>query len=106
MKNVNLIEVAKEHPGMIVSISVGDLVNANKELIDITMRDTEKLLSESNQEIYLSADKVAQMLGVDRSTLWRWEKSEYLVPIHFGGKVRYKMSDIKNITNQQKSEEQ
>ena len=104
MKNVNLIEVAKEHPGMIISISVGDLVNANKELVDITMRDTEKLLSESNQEIYLSADKVSQMLGVDRSTLWRWEKTEYLVPVRFGGKVRYRMSDINNIINQQKME--
>lgn len=106
MKNINLIEVAKEHPGMIVSISVGDLVKANKELLDNTVRDLEKQLSEANQETYPSADKVAEMLCVDRSTLWRWEKTEYLVPVRFGGKVRYRMSDINNIINQQKSEEQ
>lgn len=39
-------------------------------------------------------------------SLWRWEKTEYLVPVRFGGKVRYRMSDINNIINQQKSEEQ
>lgn len=106
MKNINLIEVAKEHPGMIVSISVGDLMRANQELIDNTKRDMEKQLEETNHETYLNVAKVTEMLGVDRSTLWRWEKTEYLVPVRFGGKVRYRMSDINNIINQQKSEEQ
>ena len=106
MKNLNLIEIDKEHPGMIVSISVGDLVKANKELIDTTVQNMEKHLAEANTETYLSADYVAKMIGVDRSTLWRWAQSEYLVPIKVGGKIRYKRSDIDKIINAENSDQQ
>ncbi|MBQ3843687.1 MAG: helix-turn-helix domain-containing protein [Bacteroidales bacterium] len=106
MKNINLVEIAKEHPGMIVSISVGDLMRANQELIDNTKRDMEKQLEEANHETYLNVAKVTEMLGVDRSTLWRWSQSQYLVPIKIGGKIRYKMSDINKIINSQTTDEQ
>lgn len=106
MKNINLVEIAKEHPGMIVSISVGDLMRANQELIDNTKRDMEKQLDEANHETYLNVAKVTEMLGVDRSTLWRWAQSQYLVPIKIGGKIRYKMSDINKIINSQTTDEQ
>lgn len=106
MKNINLVEIAKEHPSMIVSISVGDLMRANQELIDNTKRDMEKQLEEANHETYLNVTKVTEMLGVDRSTLWRWAQSQYLVPIKIGGKIRYKMSDINKIINSQTTDEQ
>jgi predicted DNA-binding transcriptional regulator AlpA len=106
MKNINLVEIAKEHPGMIVSISVGDLMRANQELIDNTKRDMEKQLEEANHETYLNVAKVTEMLGVDRSTLWRWAQSQYLAPIKIGGKIRYKMSDINKIINSQTTDEQ
>lgn len=106
MKNINLVEIAKEHPGMIVSISVGDLMRANQELIDNTKRDMEKQLEEANHETYLNVAKVTEMLGVDRSTLWRWAQSQYLVPIKIGGKIRYKISDINKIINSQTTDEQ
>lgn len=106
MKNINLVEIAKEHPGMIVSISVGDLMRANQELIDNTKRDMEKQLEEANHETYLNVAKVTEMLGVDRSTLWRWSQSQYLVPIKIGGKIRYKMSDINKIINSPTTDEQ
>ena len=106
MKNViDLISVAKEFPDMIVSISVGDLVKANKELIDETVKSLERQLTDANTETYPSADKVAEMLDVSRPTLWRWEKIGYLVPIRVGGKVRYKMSDVKRIIEEQDGEE-
>jgi predicted site-specific integrase-resolvase len=38
------------------------------------------------------------MLDVDRSTLYRWKKRGYLVPIQIGGKVRYKRSEIETKT--------
>ena len=37
------------------------------------------------------------MLGVDKSTLWRWSKQNYLAPIEVGGKRVYKVSDVKQI---------
>lgn len=33
------------------------------------------------QEVYLSRTKTALMLGVTLSTLWRWDKENYLKPV-------------------------
>lgn len=99
MKSINLIEIAKEHPGTIISVSVGDLLRANRELIDNTLHDMEQQLEVSHTETYLSATDVTKMLRINRSTLWRWAQSQYLVPIKIGGKIRYKRSDIDQIIN-------
>lgn len=45
----------------------------------------------------LTANEVAELLNVDKSTLWRWEKNKQLVPIRIGSKVRYKSSDVEKI---------
>ena len=99
MKSINLIEIAKEYPGTIISVSVGDLLRANRELIDNTLHDMEQQLEVSHTETYLSATDVTKMLRINRSTLWRWAQSQYLVPIKIGGKIRYKRSDIDQIIN-------
>lgn len=52
---------------------------------------------DASTETYPSAKRVSEILEVDRSTLWRWAKCGYLVPIEVGGKRRYKMSDVKRI---------
>ena len=49
----------------------------------------------------LSAQEVCQILGVSNTTLWRWQKSGYLLPMLVGsGKVqrrRYKTKDVERI---------
>lgn len=35
--------------------------------------------------------------GVDRSTLWRWAKTGYLVPVKVGAKSFYRMSDLEKL---------
>lgn len=47
------------------------------------------------QEEYKTANETAKMLDVDKSTLWRWAKQGYLVPVKWGNKSRYKLSDIR-----------
>ena len=59
----------------------------------------EQQLEVSHTETYLSATDVTKMLRINRSTLWRWAQSQYLVPIKIGGKIRYKRSDIDQIIN-------
>ena len=90
---------------MNVTVKVEDLMKANRELVAETVKALEQKLTDANTETYPSADKVAEMLDVSRPTLWRWEKIGYLVPIRVGGKVRYKMSDVKRIIEEQDGEE-
>lgn len=53
--------------------------------------------AERVQETYLTLDEVAKMLGVSKSTLWRWNKSGYLRNIKCGRKSFYKKSDVENL---------
>lgn len=45
-------------------------------------------------ENYLTAQETADKLGVDVSTLWRWDKTGYLKKIKLGNKTRYRESDV------------
>lgn len=50
--------------------------------------------TETREESYLTAQETADKLGVDVSTLWRWNKSGYLKKIKVGNKIRYRESDV------------
>ena len=50
--------------------------------------------TDAKAESYISAQETADKLGVDVSTLWRWDKSGYLKKIKVGSKVRYRESDV------------
>lgn len=91
---VNLIELSKHYPDMTINIKIGDLIEANKKLIEDVRSSLEKQIREENEEKYLSANEVCKLINVSKPTLWRWEKIEYLIPIRVGGKVRYKLSDV------------
>lgn len=52
---------------------------------------------EVKPEKYLTAQETADKLGVDISTLWRWDKSGYLKKIKVGSKIRYRESDVLNL---------
>lgn len=98
----DLIAIARECPDLVVSIKLGDLVEANTLLIADTKRELEQLITDQNTETYPSREKVMEMLDVCESTLWRWAKNGYLVPLNVGGKRRYRMSDVKRILEGQK----
>ena len=49
------------------------------------------------EEKYLTTAETAKRLNVDVSTLWRWNKQNYIVPIKLGRKTLYKESDILKI---------
>lgn len=93
----NLIQLAKECPGLQVTITLGELVEANNLLIEETKRQLEQRINDEKSETYPSREKVMEILDVSVATLYRWQKSGYLVPLTIGGKRRYKMSDVKRI---------
>lgn len=96
----NLIELAKQCPNVTISVSVKDLVSANEMLVAECVRELEKTITDSKTVTYLTSEKVMEILSVAPSTLWRWQKSGYLMPIVVGGQKRYKSTDIQRILEQ------
>lgn len=82
---------------MIVSIKVGDLIEANSRLLEEAREQLEQRIADASAETYLTTEKVLEMLGVSQTTLWRWAKQGYLVPIMYGGKKRYRKSEVVRI---------
>ena len=77
-----------------VTMTAKDLNDFGNRLIAMAIEQ----FAPQKEEKYLKIDEVAKMLGVDRSTLWRWDKMEnYLHPVRVGGKPRYRLSDVEKI---------
>lgn len=96
---IKIMDLLKNCPNVTISITVEDLIDANKKLIEDVCSSMEKQIKDEDEEKLLSSDKVCEILNVSKPTLWRWEKIEYLIPVRVGGKVFYKSSDIKQIIN-------
>ncbi|MFA6767881.1 MAG: helix-turn-helix domain-containing protein [Parabacteroides sp.] len=88
-------------------MEIKDLVNQNMQVV-LNATDLKEFGLSLVQEVltgqkvkepekYLSTKEAARFLDIDPSTLWKWGKAGYLVPIRVGGKKRYKLSDIKKI---------
>jgi excisionase family DNA binding protein len=51
----------------------------------------------------MTVKEVASLLGVDLSTLYRWDKQGVLKRQRIGGKVVYRASDVEEIVKSRKS---
>lgn len=105
MENNSFIQLAKECPDLIVQVRLGDLVEANRLLIAETKRELEQEIADSKAETYVSRAQAMQILGKGSTTLWRWKKLGYLVPVTVGAIDRYRMSDIRRIIEGDNSRE-
>jgi len=99
MNNVNIQELIKSGGSVAVTIEINVLKDFGDYLIDRTRRELEEVVLSDKAETYPTVNQTAEILSVDLSTLWRWNKKGYLKTIEFGGGRRYKMSDIKAILN-------
>lgn len=45
---------------------------------------------------YLTRNEVAEMLKVDLSTLWLWQKKGKLIPVGISNRIYYRRSDIES----------
>jgi hypothetical protein len=92
-----LYDLLNESPNLKIEISLANLIEAINYSVKSTHKELEKLVQDSSQETYISPKKASELLDCDLSTLWRWNKSNYLKSIELGGERRYKMSDLKRI---------
>lgn len=94
---MTLKEIIQSGANVTLAISANDLREWHKEVIGDTKRELEQAVIADKAETYISAKQVSEMLNIDLSTLWRWEKRGYLVPAKIGGKRRYKYTEVKSI---------
>ena len=52
------------------------------------------------EEKYITAEKVCDLLGITRVTLWSWDKKGLTHPIRLGNLKRYRYSDIMRMGTQ------
>lgn len=87
---------------MSITIRLGDLLKANADLVrqvrDEAERDMARRRLEYGDTLIAKEEARIQLLGgVDPSTLWRWEKRDYLHPVRIGVKVFYRKGEIKRL---------
>ena len=94
---IDLMALLKTAPNITISVNLSDLFEFGEELVRNSKKQLEQIITDVNTETYPSPDQTSKILSVDKSTLWRWAKQGYLVPIEIGRKRRYRMSDIRKI---------
>lgn len=82
-----------------ITIQKGDLMDFAKFLISETKTELEAEVIAAKAETYLTRLETCDFLKVDQSTLFRWAKRGYLIPVEVGGKRMYRSSDLKRILN-------
>jgi hypothetical protein len=96
---MNLNEIIKSGTNVSITVEAKDLKHFADYLIDKTKKEIEDVVISDKAESYPTVRQVTEMLNVDASTLWRWNKKGYLKTIEFGGGRRYKMSEVKALMN-------
>ena len=96
---MSIQEIIQSGANVSITIGTNDLMQFANHLIRSTKEELESTVLAKNKETYVTPDEAKVQLHVDRSTLWRWAKTGYLIPIEVGGKRLYKQSDIDIILN-------
>lgn len=94
---MNLYELLNENPSINITINAGQLIECIDYCVLKTRKELEQQITDANAETYPSPKKVCEILDIDLSTLWRYNKKGYLCHIEVGGKRRYRMSDVNAI---------
>lgn len=92
---MNLQEIIKIAPNTQFVVTGAELKEFGLSLMNEQAKSTET----ETKERLMTQEEVAKHFGVTRNTLWRWEKQNYLVPLHVGRKVYYKSFDVERLTD-------
>lgn len=91
-------------------MSINEIVSQGNVQLVLSASDLKELLlglmaevsqknedQEEKEDVELSSDEVAKRLGVTKTTLWRWQKTGYLIPSKVGRKCFYHLSQIEKL---------
>ena len=99
---MDIRELIQTTPNVSITIGANDLMGCLRLAIKEAKEEWEAAITAKKTETYVSPAKASEQLHVDKSTLWRYGKNGYLVPVEVGGKRLYKQSDIDKILRKQK----
>lgn len=69
---------------------------AHEEYV-LKQQDKETNLFPNSDESYITKKEAMLGFGVSHTTLWKWQKSGYLVPVKVGKRVYYRRTDIESL---------
>lgn len=95
---MNINELLTSGANVAITIAPAELKEFALFLID----ELSSKNRDSEPEIYMTPNEVADKLSVSKNTLWRWERMGYLVPVKVGRKSLYKRSEIDSLLCQPK----
>ncbi|HNX67432.1 MAG TPA: helix-turn-helix domain-containing protein [Bacteroidales bacterium] len=73
-------------------------IQFGRYLIETAQEEATERLRKSNEDALLTIEEAMALLKVkNRATLWRWEKSGYLIPLRSGKRCLYRKSDIEHL---------
>ena len=91
-------------------MSISEIVSQGNVQLVLSASDLKELLlglmaevsqknedQEEKEDVEMSSDEVAKRLGVTKTTLWRWQKTGYLIPTKVGRKCFYHSSQIEKL---------
>lgn len=98
----DLIELSEQFPGLTVTVKLEDLLSAGRtiaaELIDSVNEKREYVpVPQPDIDELVTKEEAAKKLGISPTTLWRWSKIGYLVPVKVGVQVRYRLGDLREL---------
>ena len=96
-KTGNVISNAIGNSGAIFLVTAEQLQQYGYDSARMAIESYAKQQEKESRDFNVTVNSAIQQLNVDRSTLWRWNKSGYLKHIEVGGKRYYKQSDIDEV---------
>lgn len=86
--------------GVYLVVDASDMKAAFQEFIRITREAEDEQRAYDDELATVTREEACKIFNRSYSTLLRWEKDGYLVPVKIGKTPLYKMSDIKDVLNQ------
>jgi len=90
----NTLKKIQEEKKVFIVVTAGDLREFAQQIAN-EMRESQPRAEVPQEEPLYTPDDFAHLMGVNKSTLWRWRKAGLLKEIRMGGRIFYQKSDLK-----------
>ncbi len=96
MGNFNILS---DNPNLSITVKASELKATFADIVEDVIESYKREVTAKPQDVLYTPKQVCEILSIDKSTLWRWGKIDYLCGIKVGDSVRYRKSQIDDIIN-------